>query len=174
MQTISGGTVHYIDVDLLPYPDDPRAAGQCSGPGTLALLWNGRVVEAFAVTPRDVMLVADGDVVAPGTELFARHFGTRWLRAAIPHGSEVIAVWSERLDEEDDPDTGLKRWRFRRHRTCTGRRDGARSARGASARHGGARRHARDDEPGTARIRRDGATARRSPHAAAALTIRTK
>ena len=114
MQTLSGGTVRYVDVDLLPCPEDATLVGQCEGLGALEVIWQGCVVETFALGAGDVLLVADGAVVAPDTQLVRTEPWSRTLRAGIPAGALAIARWSEPLREALDEITGLGRPSFQR------------------------------------------------------------
>jgi len=101
MRTIGGGTVRYVEVRLLPCPEDPARVGQCEGPGRLDLMWRDRVVDSVALRAGDELLVADGAEVAPGTELVA-HDWMRSLRAAVPEGVDAVVRWSEPLERSSD------------------------------------------------------------------------
>lgn len=94
MKTIGGGIVKYVDVQLLPCPENATRLGQVVGSARLDLLWRGRVVESFALRPGDELMVADGDEVAPQTELVARDDFRRVLRAEIPEGIAAVVRWS--------------------------------------------------------------------------------
>lgn len=97
MRTIGGGTVRYVDVRLLPCPEDPARVGQCEGAGRLDLMWHDRVVDSVALRAGDELLVGDGAEVEPGTELVARDW-LRSLRAAVPAGVDAVVQWSEPLE----------------------------------------------------------------------------
>jgi len=119
MQTIGGGSVKYVGVQLLPCPDDPTCVGQVVGPARLDVLWRGRAVETIALCAGDELLVADGAEVTPGTELVARANWQRALRAAIPDGIEAVVRWSEPLIETADAITGMPRVAFPAGRAVT-------------------------------------------------------
>jgi hypothetical protein len=113
MRTIGGGTVRYVDVRLLPCPEDPMRVGHCEWPGQIDILWHDSVVESFELRAGDELAVADGAEVAPDTELLANDPWSRLLRAAIPEGIEAIVHWSEPIDEVTDDVTGMTRVRFK-------------------------------------------------------------
>jgi hypothetical protein len=111
MITLGGGTVRYRDLGLLPCPDQPRAVGACERAGALDVLWRDRVVETFTVAAGDYVLVADGAVAAPGTQLVETTL-QRTVRAAIPAEVEAIAEWSDTIVDYADDVTGLSTARF--------------------------------------------------------------
>jgi hypothetical protein len=114
VHTLGGGIVKYVDVALLPCPDEPARVGQVLGPGRIDILWHGRVSERFALHAGDELLVADGAEVAAGDALVVRECGRRSLRAAIPDGVEAVVRWSAQLAQTPDEITGLTQLRFAR------------------------------------------------------------
>jgi hypothetical protein len=119
MNTIGGGTVMYVGVELLPCPEAPAHVGQVIGPARLDLVWHDRVVESFPLRVGDELLVADGADVAPGTALIARDDWRRSLRAAIPEGVEAVVKWSEPFTETVDEVTDMRRSGFASDRPVT-------------------------------------------------------
>lgn len=111
METIGGGIVRFVGVELLPCPEDPRFVGQCVRGGVVEVWLRGRADERFAVDAGDVLLVADGDEVAPETLLVSRPY-ERAIRANLPAGGEAIARWSEALRKGVDEVTGLSNLAF--------------------------------------------------------------
>jgi len=114
VRTIGGGIVRYVDVRLLPCPEDPSRIGECEGPGRIDIIWQERVVESFEVGAGDAILVADDAEVAPDQELAVADPWARSLRAAIPLGVEAVVRWSEPVEILIDEGTGLTRRRFTR------------------------------------------------------------
>ena len=111
METIGGGIVRFVGVELLPCPEDPRFVGQCVRGGVVEVWLRGRADERFAVDAGDVLLVADGDEVAPETLLVSRPY-ERAIRANLPAGGEALARWGEALREGVDEVTGLSNLAF--------------------------------------------------------------
>jgi hypothetical protein len=113
MLTIGGGIVKYVDVQLLPCPDEPTHVGQCLNPARIDLMWQDRIVESFPLRAGDELLVSDGADVPPETALIAREDWRRCLRADIPDGVEATVRWSEELVETSiDEVTGISRVGF--------------------------------------------------------------
>lgn len=111
MQTLGGGIVRYVGVQLLPCPEDPVRVGQVIGPAQIDILWQGRVAESFALRSGDDLLVPDGAEVSPGTHLIAWNNWQRTLRAPIPEGVEAIVRWSAPITASDEI-AGTPRRRF--------------------------------------------------------------
>jgi hypothetical protein len=107
MQTIAGGIVKYVDVQLLPCPEAPHHVGQVVAPARLDMLWHGRVVERIALRAGDELIVADGAHVAPDTEVIACAPYRRAIRAAIPNGVAATVRWSVAPIDVIDPITDL-------------------------------------------------------------------
>ncbi|MCE9572581.1 MAG: hypothetical protein K8W52_05445 [Deltaproteobacteria bacterium] len=110
METIGGGIVRLVGVELLPCPEDLSFVGQCVRGGVVEVWLRGRADERYAIDAGDVLLVADGDEVVPGT-LLARPY-VRAIRANLPAGGEAIARWSEALRGGVDEVTGLSNLAF--------------------------------------------------------------
>jgi DNA-directed RNA polymerase subunit beta' len=114
LYTLGGGIVRYVDVRLLPCPDEPARVGQVVGPARIDILGHGRTTESFALQFGDELLVPDGTQVAAGTDLVVRGHGTRSLRAAIPTGVEAVVRWSTRIMRTRDDGAVWTRLRFAR------------------------------------------------------------
>jgi hypothetical protein len=94
--SIAGGTVRYVDVQLLPCPEAATIVGECQTTAALEIVCGGRTVGRFPIAPGDQLLVADGTVIDPDTMILHRPF-ERTLRATTPVGVDAIAHWSEPL-----------------------------------------------------------------------------
>jgi hypothetical protein len=107
VQSIGGGTVRFQRLAWLDCPDRPEVVGACSTGGAIEVLVDGKVMETFEAKIGDLLLVADGAVIATGARLLERSPWSRHVRAELPQGTVAVARWSDPPEIRPDDVTGL-------------------------------------------------------------------
>lgn len=112
MKSLAGGIVRYADVAWIECPERPDVVGQCTARGVVEVLSEGSVIERFDASPGDMLLVADGAAIRPGTVVIDGSAFGRAVRADVPRGVEAVVRWGEPMSSTLDEVTGLSRHAF--------------------------------------------------------------